>query len=63
VLVRAQQGSHLVEARFDNLNLRHGRESAVKVEQGRAAPIVLLDGRRPVERRILRVPPSTGTVR
>jgi len=62
VLVRAQQGSHLVEARFDNLNLGHGREAVVTVEEGRAAPIVLLDGRRPVERRILRVPPPPETV-
>jgi len=57
VLVRAQQGTHLLEARFDNVNLDVGLEAVVEVEKGRAAPAVRLDGKRPVERRVLKVPP------
>ena len=58
VLVRAQQGRNLVEARFDKLNLGHGREAVVKVEKGTEAPTVSLDGKRPVERRIIKTQPA-----
>ncbi len=61
-LVRAQQGRYLVEARFDRLG--HGGEAVIKVTKGTQGPTVLLHGRRPVERRVLRVqPPVTPTSR
>jgi hypothetical protein len=60
--VRAQQGRYLVEARFDRLG--HGGEAVIKVTKGTQGPTVLLHGRRPVERRVLRVqPPVTPTSR
>jgi hypothetical protein len=63
ILVRAQQGRHLVEARFDKLDLGGGREAVVKVEKGTGGPTVLLDGKKPVERRIITVQPAPAAGR
>lgn len=55
VLVRAQQGPYLVEARFPNVDVGPGRPASVRVEEGMNGPAVLLDGREPVEVRTLNV--------
>lgn len=53
VLVRAEQAGVVVEARFAGLATEAGKQIVVKVTGGSDGPIVLADGRRPVERRIL----------
>jgi hypothetical protein len=64
VLVRAQQGRYLVEARFDTLGLAHRLEAVVRVSRGGEGPTVALDGHKPVERRVLKVqPPAKATRR
>jgi hypothetical protein len=61
VLVRAQQGPYLVEARFSNVDVGPGRAALARVEAGTKGPTVLLDGREPVELRTLNVSaPSQG---
>jgi hypothetical protein len=61
VLVRAQQGPYLVEARFSNVDIDPGHAALARVQGGTKRPRVLLDGRGPVELRTLNVsPPSEG---
>jgi hypothetical protein len=58
LLVRAQQGRFIVEARFDNLGPGKDRRAVVtigKAAKGSEGPTILLGGRRPVERRIIEV--------
>lgn len=51
VLVRAQQGAHLVEAARQRRLVGRGGSALARVERGIRAPPVLLDGREPVEQR------------
>jgi hypothetical protein len=61
VLVRAQQGAYLVEARFASVDVGPGNAMVARVERGTKGPTVLLDGKEPVEERTLNVsPPSEG---
>jgi hypothetical protein len=53
VLVRAEQAGVVVEARFSGLAAQAGQRIAITVAAGADGPVVLADGRRPVERRIL----------
>jgi hypothetical protein len=55
ILVRAQRGRHLVEARFVPRQLRPGGKAIVEVRAEHRRPKLRLDGRRPVEQRVLKV--------
>lgn len=55
VLVRAQQGGFIVEARFDDLRLKEQHRAVIDVGPGTEGPTVLMAGREPVERRVLQV--------
>jgi hypothetical protein len=57
VLIRAQEGQFVVEARFDRVNLEAGEVGLVEISSGAEEPNVLLDGHRPVERRIHELDP------
>jgi hypothetical protein len=61
ILVRAQQGQYLVDARFE---IHNGGMAVVRVGKGTRVPTVLLNGRGPIERRILKVQPpaKSGSV-
>jgi hypothetical protein len=54
LMVRAQQGRFLIDARFDRLGLKRHYKAVVSIGKGPEGPIALLAGRPPVERRILR---------
>lgn len=53
VLVRAEQGNVVAEDRFAGLRAKPGQTLAITVVRGSDGPVVLADGHRPVERRIL----------
>jgi hypothetical protein len=53
VLVRAEQAGVTVESRFAGLAKEAGEKIVVNVTSGSEGPIVLANGRRPVERRVL----------
>jgi hypothetical protein len=58
VLVRAQQGPYLVDARFANVDVGPGRAALARIDRGTRGPTVLLDGREPIEERTLNVTPQ-----
>jgi hypothetical protein len=53
VLVRAEQAGVVVEARFAGLASSAGQRVVITVAPGTDGPLVLADGQRPVERRVL----------
>lgn len=53
VLVRAEQAGVVVESRFAGLVTQAGEKIVVDVTSGSEGPVVLANGHRPVERRIL----------
>jgi hypothetical protein len=53
VLVRAEQGGVVVESRFAGLAKEAGERIVVNVTSGSEGPVVLANGHRPVERRVL----------
>jgi Vacuolar protein sorting-associated protein 62 len=59
VLVRAEQGPYLVEARFGNVDVSPGSSALARIGSGPSGPMVRLDGREPVEVRTLTVSPPT----
>jgi hypothetical protein len=61
ILVRARQGRFLTEARFADLGLAPGQQAVVTVAEGAEGPIVTMNGRPPVERRVLEVKPTPST--
>jgi hypothetical protein len=53
VLVRAEQAGVVVEARFAGVASSAGQRVVITVEPGADGPLVLADGHRPLERRVL----------
>jgi hypothetical protein len=60
LLVRAQQGPFVVEARFDRLGREESGRAVLEIGEGAEGPVLRVAGRPPVERRILEIesPPS-----
>lgn len=53
VLVRAQQGDKVVDARFEKADLTEEEKSVVSIKEGSDLPTILFRGLEPIERRIL----------
>jgi hypothetical protein len=62
LLVRAQSGRFLVEARFDKLALDLHHRAVIRVGEGAEGPSIIAAGRHPVERRIIEIdqPPKAA---
>lgn len=55
LLVRAQSGRFVVEARFDKLGLDLHHRAVIRVGEGAEGPSIIAAGRQPVERRIIEI--------